>query len=330
MTSLTGSGSFESRFYQVGIVRRIDRWLHAMPHPPVVVEISPNHVAAARWGSGARGDLEGVVVESLPAGAVMPSPVDTNVTQPDAVRGALRRALGRIPARGTPLVLLVPDAVVRVFILPFESLPRRADDARPLLRWRLKKSVPFDVEETVISWMRQSGRDGSLEVVSAVARQRIIREYEEIVESLGAPIGVVLSSTLAALPLLEERGATLLIRFSGKTLTSVIVHGANMCVYRSTDMLAEAGLLEPQAVLDEVFPAIAYYQDNWEAPVDRARLSGFGEREEMFRSALESGLGLHAGPMVEVEAAQGLGEPARDLIRHGLDSMTGWMMNAGS
>jgi hypothetical protein len=34
--------------------------------------------------------------------------------------------------------------------------------------------------------------------------------------------------------------------------------------------------------------------------------------------------------MTEADAAQGLSEPARDLIRHGLDSMTGWMLNAGS
>ena len=327
MINLKGSDSLESRFYQIGLVRRIDRWLHAMPHPPVAVEISPDHVAVARWGS-TRGDLEGVVVEALPAGAVMASPVETNVTQPDAVRAALRRAFGRIPSRGAPVALLVPDAVVRVFMLPFESLPRRAAEALPLLRWRLKKSVPFDVDETVVSWMRQAARDGSLEVVSAVARQRIVREYEEIVESLGAPAGVVLNSTLAALPLLEERGATLLVRLSGRTLTSVIVHNTNMCVYRSTDIPAEVNSLEPQAVLDEVFPAVAYYQDNWEAPVDRARLSGFGDREEAFQGALASGLGIHAGSMVEAEAAQGLGEPARDLIRHGLDSMTGWMLNA--
>ena len=34
--------------------------------------------------------------------------------------------------------------------------------------------------------MRQSGREGTLEVVTAVARQRIVREYEEILESLDA------------------------------------------------------------------------------------------------------------------------------------------------
>ena len=67
-----------------------------------------------------------------------------------------------------------------------------------MLRWRLKKSVPFDVEETVVSWMRQAGPQGNLEVVTAIARKGIIREYEEIIESLGARNVIVLSSTLAS------------------------------------------------------------------------------------------------------------------------------------
>jgi type IV pilus assembly protein PilM len=329
LTSLTGTASLESQFYQIGLVRRLDRWLHAMPHPSLVVEIAPGQVAAARWGSG-HGDLEDVVVESLPAGSVMPSPVENNITQPDAVRGALRRVFSRIPTHGAAVTVLVPDPVVRVFILPFENLPRRTDEALPLLRWRLKKSVPFDVDETVVSWMRQQARDGGLELVTAVARQRIVREYEEMVESAGASVGVLLSSTLAAFPLLEERGATLLVRLSGKSLTSAIVHGSNLCVYRSTDMPAEVALLEPQIVLDEIFPAIAYYQDHWDAPLDRVRFAGFGPREQVFRAALTAELRVSVGSMGEAEAAQSLGEPARDLINHGLDALAGWMLNAGS
>ena len=59
----------------------------------------------------------------------MASPVETNVTQPDAVRSALRDVFNRVPTRGAPLALLIPDPVVRVFILPFDTLPRRADEA---------------------------------------------------------------------------------------------------------------------------------------------------------------------------------------------------------
>lgn len=318
-----------TRFYQMGIVQRIDRWLNAMPHPPLVVEIAGQHVAAARWGN-TRGHLDGLAVEPLPLGAIMASTVETNVTQPDAVRSALRRVFGRVPANGAQVALLVPDPCVRVFILPFDNLPRRYDEALPLMRWRLKKSVPFDVDETVVSWMRQTGRDGNLEVVIAVARQVIIREYEQIIESLGAHAGVVLSSTLAALPLLEERGATLLVRLCGKMMTTVIVNGPNLCVYRGTEMRAEAALLDPQAMLEEIFPAVAYYQDSWGTPIDRARLAGFGGKEALFGQALAAELRIAVGAISDAEGALALDGPAKDLVPQGLDALAGWMMNQNS
>jgi type IV pilus assembly protein PilM len=329
LTSLTASDRAANPSYTVGLLGRVERWLHAMPHPSLVVEIAAGHVAAARWGKRL-GHLEGVAVESLPLGAVMPSTVETNIPQPDAVRSALRRVLTRIPDRGAPIALLVPDLVVRVFILPFENLPRKASEALPLLRWRLKKSVPFDVDETVVSWNRQGGHEGNLEVVTAVARQQIVREYEQVVESLGAYPGVVLGSTLATLPLLEQRGSTLLVRLCGKLLTTVITHGPNLCVYRSSEMPAAAMLLEPQSMLDEVFPAVAYYQDTWGGMIDRARLTGFGEREELLGGALAEELKISAGPMSEAEGVQGLEASAKDLVNHGLDALAGWMMNGRS
>jgi type IV pilus assembly protein PilM len=326
---LTSSPSFATQFYQLGPVRKLDRWLNAMPHPTLVVEIATSHVAAARWGTS-KGTLETYAIEPLPSGSVMASPVDANIPQPDAVRSALRRVLARVPDRGAPITLLIPDPVVRVFILPFETLPRSAEDALPLLRWRLKKSVPFDMDETIVSWMRQDGREGNLEILTAVARQRILREYEEAVESVGASVGVVLSSSLAALPLLEERGATILVRMSGKTLTTVIVRGGNLCVYRSTEMPSEAATLDPQAMLDEIFPALAYYQDTWGGSVDRARLAGLGAREETFRRALGEELKVSVGPLAEAEDVRSLPSNAKDLIHQDLDALVGWMMNTGS
>lgn len=312
-----------------GLVHKIDRWLNAMPHPALVIEIASSHAAAARWAHN-RGNLESYAVEPVGEGAIVASPVDPNIVKPDSVRSALRRVLSRVPARGPDVALLIPDPVVRVFILPFETFPRRADEALPLLRWRLKKSVPFDVDETVVSWMRQAGRDGNLEILTAVARQRIVREYEEIVESLDAKVGVVLSSTLATLPLLEERGATLFVRMCARTLTTVIVQGGNLCVYRSTEMPAEANLLDPQAMLDEIFPATAYYQDTWGGMIDRVRLAGLGMREEIFRRALTSELKVPVGPLSESDDARQLESSSKDLLQHNLDALVGWNLNGGS
>ena len=329
MSSAASQSSLSNQFFQLGFVQRLESWLQAMPHPSTVVEIAAPHVAVARW-VGKSGHLEGVASEALPTGAVMASPVETNVVQPDAVRSALRKVLGRLEPGGAPVALLIPDPVVRVFILPFDTLPRRASDALPLLRWRLKKSVPFDMDDTVVSWMRQVGREGGLEVLTAVARQPIIREYEALLESLGARAGVILSSTLAALPLLEERGATLFVRLTGKTLTTVIVHGAVLCVYRSTEVRADAATLDPKAMLDEVFPAVAYYQDSWGSTIDRSRLSGFGPRQDVFTQALAEELSIPAGSVADAESMHTLESQVRDLVPQGLDALAGWMMNGKS
>jgi type IV pilus assembly protein PilM len=313
---------------ELGPVRRLDHWLGAMPHPLQVVEIAPDHVAAARWKS-ARGHLESFAVEYLTKGSVIPSPVEPNIARPDQVRSALRRVFERSFPKGTIFALLIPDPAVRVFILPFDNFPRGAEEALPLLRWRLKKSVPFDVDETVVSWMRQTGRHGSLEIVAAVARQRIIREYEEILESAGGQAGVVLSSTLSSIPLLESGGATLFVRLCGRTLTTVIVRSSALCVYRSSELNHDAATLDPQAVLDEVFPALAYDQDTWGTPIDRVRIAGLGDREEVFRRALAEELKCPIGPVSATEGALGLDVETRGLLDKDMEPLAGWVLNRG-
>jgi len=325
----SAANAFTSQFLEWAPVRRIDKWLNAMPHPAFAVEIAPTHVAAARW-TRARGSLESFAVEEIAPNSIGPSPLEPNIVNADAVRGALRRVFNHVPHRSGSLALLLPDQAVRVFILPFDTFPRRAEEALPLLRWRLKKSVPFDVEETTISWTRQAGRPGGLEIVAAVARQKIIREYEELIESLGAHPGVILSSTLSALSLLPDRGATLLVRMAGRALTTVVVQSGRLCVFRSSEMSAGAGLLDPQAVLDEIFPALAFFQDTAGESVDRAFISGFGTREEVFRRALSEELKCPVEPISRAEGVQALDAGEKDVVGRGLEALAGWMQRGGA
>jgi type IV pilus assembly protein PilM len=324
---LTSVGALGQLANSIAPLRRLTQWLDAMPHPAVVCEISATHVAAAKWNGRAR-SLDGFAVEHLPPGALTPSPVDVNVVNAEAVQGALSKVLAQLPGRGQDLALLIPDPVVRVFILPFDSFPRRMDEGIPMLRFRLKKSVPFDVEETVVSFMRQTGREGKLEVVASLARQRIVREYEAVVKAAGMNAGVVLSSTLAALPLLDEEGPALLVRMSGKNLTTVIVNGNNLCVYRSTGMAVEADLLDPQAMLDELFPAVAYYQDTWGDSIKSVRLAGFGSRAEMLQEVLQKEMGCEALPLSAGRGA--LATDGRKLMEQQLEALVGWAVDQGA
>ena len=210
-----------------GLWGRISRWLEATPHPHLALEIAHDRVAAARWTHG--NSLDGFAVESLPPGALIPSAVEANVVNPAALKSALAGVLSRLRAKEEDVALLLPDPVIRVFVQHFDEFPRAPQEAEPMLRWKLKKSVPFDADETVISYMRQTPRQDGVDVVTALARLRIVREYESLAEAARLYPGVVLSSALAAISLLEDKEATLLARVSGSALTAAIVRDSVLC-----------------------------------------------------------------------------------------------------
>ena len=66
------------------------------------------------------------------------------------------------------MTLIVPDTAVRVFVMDFDSLPAKAAEALPVLRIRLRKMVPFDVEKAGVSYQVLS--QGTLGVQSAGRR----------------------------------------------------------------------------------------------------------------------------------------------------------------
>src|SRR3989440_4243478 len=184
-----------------------------MPNTALAVEVAPDRVAAARWSR--TGSLDGYAVESLPVGALAPSAVESNIVNGAAVKAALTNVCNHLDSRDEDVAMILPDTVIRVFVQHFEDFPRSAAEAVPMLRWKLKKSVPFEVDETLISYMRQAPREGGVDVVTALGRLRIVREYEATAEQSGLQPGVVLSASLAAVALLADQRPALLARVSG-------------------------------------------------------------------------------------------------------------------
>ena len=247
------------------------------------------------------------------------------------MRAALARVFNKLGAKGQETALLVPDPVIRVFVLHFDVFPRSESEAIPLLRWRLKKSVPFEAEETLISFMRQSPREEGVDVVTGLARLRIIREYEQLVESAGLTPGVVMSSTLAALPLLEDRQPTLLARVAGKALTTAIVREGVLCGYRCMELPTGADQLTPQMLLDEIYPLLAYYQDSWSEGISAVRLAEGRARLEEFRNPLQHELNCPVGGLMKTAEGEGrVPNDVRPLAESGLDAMVGWSLNRGA
>jgi len=301
-----------------------------MPHPLVACEVTTDYVAAAKWRHGTN-SLDDCIIAELPSASIKPSAVEANLVTPDAVRSTVQDVLRRLGVHNQSIALIVPDTVIRVFVLHFDVFPRNPAEAIPMLRWRLKKSVPFESEETLISFMRQSPRGDGVDIVTALARLRIVREYESLVEGGGISAGVVMSSTLATLPLLDDSRPVMLARIAGTTLTTGIAREGILCGYRCTELPAGLDALEPKALLDEIYPVAAYYTDAWSEGIQGVRLSGFAKRFEDFRVPLQAELGCPVSSLLQsAQLANRLNADAQILAERELDSLVGWSMNRGS
>jgi type IV pilus assembly protein PilM len=325
---LSSVATFQPGLYQNPLARRVARWLEAMPHPPLAFEISPERVAAARFTrSGGLGDF---AVEMLPPGALVPSAVEANVVNPAAVKNAIAATCSRLRARGEDVALLLPDPVIRVFVQHFAEFPRSAEEAEPMLRWKLKKSVPFEADETLISYMRQAPRQDGVDVVTALARRPIVREYEGIAEAANLHPGVVLSSSLAAIALLDDKRATLLARISGNSLTTAIVRDDVLCGYRCTELPVHGGEVTPQMLLEEIFPVAAYYQDTWGEGIASVRVAGLGGRLPEFVKPLEDEFHCTVSSLLHRAVSDGRIQPnAQPLADREADGLVGWMLHRG-
>jgi type IV pilus assembly protein PilM len=325
---LNSATAFHEGIYKSELVRRITRWLDATPHPPLALEITPERVAAARFGR--TGALDGYAVETLPQGAIVPSAVESNIGNPAAVKLAVSNACARLKAHDEDAALILPDPVIRVFVQHFDEFPRSAQEAEPMLRWKLKKSVPFEVDETLISYMRQSPREDGVDIVTALARLRIVREYEALAEALELRPGVVLSSSLAAITLLDDQKPTLLARVSANSLTTVIVREGVLCGYRCTELPAQGLELTPAMLLEEIYPVAAYYQDTWREGVQSVNLTGLGSRLPEFVPPFEEEFHCEISSLLHSAVAAGrVHDDVRPLAERELEGLVGWAMHRG-
>jgi len=321
---LTSSSAHQEGIFKLDLVRRLARWLEATPHPPIAIEISADQVAGARFTRS--GSLGGHAIEPLPVGALVPSAIETNLLNASAVKAAVGKVAQSLGANDEDAALLIPDPVIRVFVQHFDDFPRSTQEAIPMLRWKLKKSVPFELDETLLSYMRQAPRAEGVDVVTGVARLRVIREYESLLDNLSLRPGVVLSSTLAAITLLDDNKPTLLARISGTSLTTAIVREGVLAGYRCTELPAHAGAITPQMLLEEVFPLAAYYQDTWQEGIQAVRVAGLGNRLPEFVRPLEEEFKCQVRSLLNSVISEGrLRADARPLADRDLEGLTGWM-----
>ncbi len=208
--------------------------------PRLACEILPGGVVAG-CSPEPGSPLAAVAKTTLPDGAVVPSLKPGNLADRVAVIAALRRVLegvgARANARNADLALVIPDAAVRVLLLDFDALPTKLSEALPIVRFRLKKLLPFDADEAMVSFQIMSTSRSMIRVLAVAVPRDVLAEYETVVREAGFEPGAVLPSTLAALAALDEgEGASLVVNAHRTGVTTAIVRAGIVLLHRSVEL----------------------------------------------------------------------------------------------
>src|SRR6266849_532815 len=155
----------------------MSRVSHSGSRPKLACEISADRVLAGRVSENGGHTLEACASNELSPGSVVPDLIETNLRQPDGVYETLRDTLGSLGGRSRDVIAVLPDAAVRVVLLDFETLPAKREEAESVVRFRLKKSLPFDVDKAKVSYQAQTSPAG-MRVVAAVVLNRVLEDYE--------------------------------------------------------------------------------------------------------------------------------------------------------
>ena len=140
-----------------------------------------------------------------------------------------------------------------------------------MVRFRLKKSLPFDVEQSAVSFDRQGTAD-PVRVVAAVTPRSILEEYESLVREAGYNPGAVLPSMIAALGVVDGSRPTMVIKVERGTTTFAIVDQNQLLLYRALENGGSA--VSGESLVDDVNTSLVYFEDRY----SRGRGSRAGDR----------------------------------------------------
>jgi type IV pilus assembly protein PilM len=241
------------------------------PPPGMAFEVSEAGIAAARIGSRTELDFR-----ALEPGVLEISPLKENVLNEAAFTNAVKAlATAHNARKGKDAALILPDFSTRTTVLDFDSFPSAPEEQLALIRFRLKRSVPFDVETAAVSFFPQPGPK-RVDVVVVMLPLEIVSRFEAPFRAAGLNPGLVTTSSLAALELAPEGALTMIAKLTGHSLSVVVRDKTTLKLVRCLELPAS----ELEDIAAVLVPTFVYMEDNLGGRAEKLLLCGFGARTD--------------------------------------------------
>jgi type IV pilus assembly protein PilM len=265
----------------------------ARPQTPFwACEMTPKHIIVAGVNH-TRNSVRAKIASALPEGLIASSHSEPNIRNRESVRSLAKQLLNEAGFAGSEIALVIPDDIVRIAFVTAETRSKKSADLETFIRWKLKKTVPFDVDSAQLAYRVVGTPNGSspMDILVALSPRSVVEEYENLFDDLDIHAGMVTPSTLAALNLLNApAGDSLVLKVTPDCVTTTVFKDARIQFYRR--------IADVTSLYDAAYPTVMYYQDKLGgAGLRHLFVCGYDQDLRPSISELQEKLGLTAQRM---------------------------------
>lgn len=199
-----------------------------VPPPPHVFSLGPTELRYAFIPRGPQGFvLEDERIVELPAETFQAGVLGGPLREARPFFEAVGQLMERLPKKVDEASLVLPDTWMRLTFTEIGELPRKAELLDEILRFKLKRLVPFRVDDLRVEATLVTpfpDQSEPLRVLLGFAIEPLLVQLESAFAAAGVHLGNITNTTLATLssvaPLLEEdqMAALLLVHADAYTL----------------------------------------------------------------------------------------------------------------
>jgi len=257
------------------------------------LELSSEGLRFALVAGGKTPRLDAGILAPFSPGTLQLSRREANVTNPQAFVAQVREAYLRLLTKEKSVSVSLPDATGRVMLLDLEARFKNREEGLDIIRWKLKKSLPFDISQVHLDYQTLAEKEnGAVSLLVSLISRSVVTQYEDLLLSAGLEPKFLdfTSFNLYRLfaPRLEisENGA--FVTYYGGAMTVLIFYGGVLSFYRTKETVGEA-----QNLYREVNSSFLVYNDRHpgQAVSEVFCMAGAADAEA-FRSLVAEASGL--------------------------------------
>jgi len=142
--------------------------------------------------------LVGGQMLSLAETTLQPGFNQPNISQPELFVDSVKKLLAPLAVRDKRIAVALPDHCGQIFLLNFETPFKNRAEGAEIIRWQLKDLLPDRATQLALDFqVLEEKESGQKRILVAVTTQKVLSQYETLIEQAGYAATVVDFHSLA-------------------------------------------------------------------------------------------------------------------------------------